>query len=195
MRLAIAAVMRLHAGMAEPGALPAPMRRDSEGHRLAAPTRRRLAAAREGGGEAAALLRRAGCRATPQRLLVLQALGGGLHLTADDILLHARERYPSVNASTVYRTLDALAAAGLVLQTDLGGGRAHYEMAREHRHHHAVCEGCGAVEHLHEAVLHPLVDALAAIGHRLSATREITLPTLCPRCAGAPAREDVHAHP
>ena len=45
-------------------------------------TELQLRVAREAGDAAAALLRRAGCRPTAQRLLVLQALGGGEHVTA-----------------------------------------------------------------------------------------------------------------
>lgn len=117
------------------------------------------------------------------------------------MLAHARARYPSLNPSTVYRTLEALVAAGLALRTDLGGGRLHYELAREHRHHHAVCQRCGAVAHLHDATLAPLVAALRAdTGYDLSPDREITIPGLCPACreggAGQAGREEPHhAHP
>ena len=52
----------------------------------------RLRDARGAGDAAAAPLRRAGCRPAAQRLSVLQALGGGDHVTADDVLTHARER-------------------------------------------------------------------------------------------------------
>jgi Fur family ferric uptake transcriptional regulator len=139
--------------------------------------------AREAGDAAAALLRRAGCRPTPQRLLILQALGGGGHVTAEEALAHAQGVYPSVNASTVYRTLDALVASGLARETDLGGPRLHYELVREHRHHHAVCERCGAVVHVHDTVLAPLARALeAATGFRLTPGGEVTLPGVCVGC-------------
>jgi Fe2+ or Zn2+ uptake regulation protein len=153
--------------------------------------------AREAGDAAAALLRRAGCRPTPQRLLILQALGGGGHVSADEALAHARASYPAVNASTVYRTLDALVAAGLVRQSDLGAGRAHYELVREHRHHHAVCQRCGAVAHIHDEELAPLAEALAAAtGYRLTPDREIAVPGICPDCQPAPVPEGgSHAHP
>lgn len=171
-------------------------------HPPAAATQLHLEAARGAGDAAAGLLRRAGCRPTAQRLLVLQALGGGDHLTADDILLHARRRYPSINPSTVYRTLDALVDAGIARRTDLGAGRLHYELARTHRHHHVVCQGCGAVEHLHDASLGSLGETLAAeTGYLLTPDREIAIPGLCPDCQpdpSAPAggqRGEGHAHP
>ncbi len=152
-------------------------------HPPAPHTRSRMRAGLEAGDAAADLLRRAGCRPTPQRLLVLQALSRGDHVTAEQALAHARARYPAVNASTVYRTLDALVRAGLARESDLGGSSRHFELAREHRHHHAVCQGCGAVVHLHDEDLAPLADALAAAtGYRLTPDREIAIPGLCPRC-------------
>ena len=171
-------------------------------HPPAVATRLQLQAARGAGDAAAALLRRAGCRPTAQRLLVLQALGGGDHVSADEILAHARTRYPSINPSTVYRTLDALVAAGIARRTDLGSGRLFYEVAREHRHHHAVCQECGAVAHIHDASLRPLAAALRAeTGFALTPDREITIHGLCPDCqpttsiaSGADGKGPHHAH-
>jgi Fur family ferric uptake transcriptional regulator len=123
--------------------------------------------------------------------LVLQALGGGGHLGADEILAHARAGSPAVNASTVYRTLEALRAAGLVRACDLGGGRLRYEIGRDHRHHHAVCERCGAVAHLHDDVLRPLARALrAATGYGLTPDGEVCLPGICPACEAPRGEED-----
>ena len=140
-------------------------------------------AEREAMDAATALLRRAGCRPTAQRLLVLQALGGGDHVSADAILAHARARHPAMDPSTVYRTVDALVEAGIARCTDLGHGRRFYELARPHRHHHAVCQACGAVAHVHDAALGSLAEALtAATGFTLTTDREITLPGLCPGC-------------
>ena len=158
-------------------------------HPPAPATELQLRAAREAGDAAAALLRRAGCRPTAQRLLVLQALGEGGHVSADEVLAHARARYPSINPSTVYRTLDALVSAGIARRTDLGTGRLHFEVARTHRHHHAVCQRCGAVAHIHDGSLRPLAEALRAeTGFELTPDREIAVPGLCPACQGAVPR-------
>jgi Fur family ferric uptake transcriptional regulator len=143
-------------------------------------------AAMEGGARGTEILRRAGCRPTPQRLEVLRTLGGGEHLTADEVLARVRRVVPTINPSTVYRTLEALAGAGLVRCTDLGAGRMHFELARGHRHHHVVCRGCGAVEHLHDEVVAPVAARLAAAtGYALDTDAEFLLPGRCPACAGA----------
>lgn len=161
------------------------------GHEVAPAIESRIQAARDGGDRAAALLRSAGCRPTPQRLLVLQALGAGAHVTAEEALTHARARVPTITASTVYRALEALVAAGLVRQSDLGAGRLHYELRRDHPHHQVVCETCGAVAHVHDAALEPLARAIAdATGYRLSPDREVTIPAVCPDCQGAAGARD-----
>jgi Fur family ferric uptake transcriptional regulator len=110
-------------------------------------------------------------------------------VSAEGVLAHARTRYPAINPSTVYRTLDALVSAGIARRTDLGADRLFYEVARSHRHHHAVCQSCGAVAHLHDAGLGPLAEALRAeTGFELSPDREVAIPGLCPDCGGAAMR-------
>ena len=140
---------------------------------------------------ATALLRRAGCRPTAQRLLVLQALGGGDHVNADEILAHARARYPAIDPSTVYRTLDALVEAGIARRTDLGHGRAFYELARDHRHHHAVCQAAARSPTSTTAPSRRWPRRWRETGFTLTPDREITIPGLCPDCTEG----DGHAHP
>jgi Fur family ferric uptake transcriptional regulator len=107
------------------------------------------------------------------------------HLSADEIVERVRKRLPRVNPSTVYRTLEILVDDGLVLRTDLGGDRAYYEPAREHSHHHVVCERCGRTSHLHDETLGDLRARIEKdTGYRLG-EREISFFGLCPSCLGA----------
>ena len=128
------------------------------------------------------VLRRAGCRPSPQRLLVLDALSRGDHLSATEVLDEVRIVYPTASASTVYRTLDSLAGAGLIRANDLGLGRTHYEMAAHHLHHHAVCVDCQAIVHLHDEAIAALSHALATRGFHLADDRELTFPGRCDGC-------------
>jgi len=67
------------------------------------------------------ILKQKGYRLTPQRLLVLDLLHEVEgHISAPDILNRARSKYPHVNKSTVYRTLQLLKELGLVTETELG---------------------------------------------------------------------------
>jgi len=132
-------------------------------------------------------LRRAGIRVTPQRLLVLEVLAAhGGHQTAEDILRQAARRYPAINLATIYRTLDLLASVGLVARTDLGAGATYFELVGESRHHHLVCERCGAVGEMDDALLLPLRDRLLEAYGFLADPRHVALFGVCRACrAGA----------
>ena len=111
--------------------------------------------------EASEALREMGYRLTPQRLMILEAVQlGDDHISADEIYARVHERYPHVNISTVYRTLELLKHLGLVVETDLGEGRVKYHYSEKGHHHHLVCQNCGAVLELEESVLRPLKNTL-----------------------------------
>ena len=97
--------------------------------------------------ETAQVLREAGQKTTPQRLMILSALRhADGHLTANDIFEQVRMEYPYVDISTVYRTLSVLTELRLVSDTDMGTGDTTYEWVREQRrHHHLICRGCDNV--------------------------------------------------
>jgi Fur family transcriptional regulator, ferric uptake regulator len=131
-------------------------------------------------------LRAKGRRVTKQRRLIWDALSADpeRHLSADDVVTSVQAQLPSVNPSTVYRTLDLLVAEGLLRRTDLGSGRAFYEVAHDHAHHHVVCESCGRVAHFHDEVLGDTAHRIAAETGYALGEGEITLYGLCPECTG-----------
>ena len=91
-------------------------------------------------------LRERGYRITPQRMLILDVLkDSDRHISAEEIHAQVHDEYPHINISTVYRTLELLTNLGLVTKTDLGEGRVRYHHAEKGKHHHLVCENCGAV--------------------------------------------------
>ena len=70
-----------------------------------------------------------GYRLTPQRLMILSAIENtDEHISAEEIYAQVVARYPNVNISTVYRTLELLKGLGLVTETNLGGGRVRYTL-------------------------------------------------------------------
>jgi Fur family ferric uptake transcriptional regulator len=92
-------------------------------------------------------LRASGQRLTPQRLLILELLyAHGDHATADELFAAAQERYPYLNISTVYRTLELLRDVGIISETDLGDGRRQFALLSDDRHHHLICLQCGYVQ-------------------------------------------------
>ena len=91
-------------------------------------------------------LRESGHRLTPQRLMILSAVRHAAgHVTAAEILDQAKETYPYLDVSTVYRTMGVLKEMRLVSETDMGGGEYQYEWIERKRHHHLICRSCDRV--------------------------------------------------
>jgi Fur family ferric uptake transcriptional regulator len=90
-------------------------------------------------------LRRAGLRATRQRLAVLESLRGRTELvTAQELHHQLRARADAPGLATIYRTLAALADAG-ELDTFPRAGEQAFRLCGDDHHHHLVCERCGSV--------------------------------------------------
>jgi Fur family ferric uptake transcriptional regulator len=102
-------------------------------------------------------LKEQGYRLTPQRALVIDAIHDAeSHISAEEIYAQVRAKYPEVNISTVYRTLELLKKLGLVTETDMGEGILRYHHADAGHHHHLVCRKCGRIFDLDESVLDSL---------------------------------------
>lgn len=82
------------------------------------------------------------------------------HITAPEIYARVRAKYPGINKSTVYRTLELLKEMELVAETELGGESLYYHHTEKGHHHHLVCQRCGEVIDLDETLLSPLRNAL-----------------------------------
>ena len=107
-------------------------------------------------------LRARGYRLTPQRQLVLEAVGALGHGTPEEIVTAVRRTASGVNISTVYRTLELLEEIGLVRHTHLGHGAPTYSVAGDDDHVHLVCRDCDGVEEASTEVVQEVVARLAA---------------------------------
>jgi Fur family ferric uptake transcriptional regulator len=107
-------------------------------------------------------LRARGYRLTPQRQLVLEAVGVLGHGTPDEISAAVRRTAPSVNISTVYRTLELLEELGLVQHTHLGHGAPTYSIPSDEDHVHLVCRDCGGVDEAEVSLVDDVVRRLSA---------------------------------
>ena len=130
-----------------------------------------------------AKLSQQGYRLTPQRIMILEAIEhSDHHISAEEIHAQIVARYPNVNISTVYRTLELLKRLGLVTETDLGEGRVRYHPAEKGHHHHLVCRECGAVIDLDESLLAPLRSALLKEYNFKADLRHLAILGRCLRC-------------
>jgi Fur family ferric uptake transcriptional regulator len=124
-----------------------------------------------------------GLRMTPQRLMIVAAVENSTnHISAEEIYEQVIEKYPNVNISTVYRTLDMLAEMSLVTKTDLGDGRVRYHPADKGHHHHLVCRECGAIIDLDEKALAGLQETLLRDYNFIADLRHLGISGKCVKC-------------
>lgn len=124
-------------------------------------------------------------RVTPQRAHVWRILvESGMHFTAEEVWKKVRDRLPGMELSTVYRSLEALRAAGLVAESRLPEGPRVFE-ARPTIHPHLVCDVCGRIFHPDPKVGRQMLEALSA-GSGGFEVRELHAVArgLCAGCAG-----------
>ena len=132
----------------------------------------------------AARLREAGERVTRQRLAVADALtAAGRQLSAQELYRRIHRRDPSIGRATVFRTLEALAVAGVARRLELDGHVYGYVACRPEHHHHLACDRCGRVVDIDEAYIRPVAERVAAnLGFRIDDAR-VDFYGLCESCA------------
>jgi len=131
------------------------------------------------------VLREKGYRLTPQRMMVLKAIEkSDNHISAEEIHSYAHTKYPYINISTVYRTLELLKALHLVSETDLGGGRFLYHPTGKAHHHHLVCRKCGKVQDIDVSVFEHLRDELRVKYGFDAELEHMAVFGTCDRCRG-----------
>lgn len=139
----------------------------------------------------AELLRASGLRATGPRVAVytaLERLGG--HRSADEVRTHLVGAGAPLPRSSVYKVLEDLVAAEVVMTADAGPGVVLYEIGSQW-HHHFVCRSCRRVFDVDCVVgARPCLDAGTAVGTVDEA--QVIFRGICTECSGtgAPAPVD-----
>ncbi|MBA7668397.1 Ferric uptake regulation protein [subsurface metagenome] len=128
-------------------------------------------------------LSRQGYRLTPQRMMILSAIeNSDNHISAEEIYAQVVAKYPKVNISTVYRTLELLKQLGLIYEIDLGGSRIGYHPEGRGHHHHLICRKCGSVIDVSESVLFPIQAVLFQAFNFSAELRHLAIFGLCKDC-------------
>jgi Fur family peroxide stress response transcriptional regulator len=127
--------------------------------------------------------RRRGLAVTVQRRAVFSELAGRRdHPTADQVYDAVRDRVPGLSRTTVYRVLDALVDAGLARKVQHAGGVVRFDPMTG-RHHHLVCEVCGRLADLDDALVPPLrLPEAPGTGFRIR-DYSVSFTGLCAACA------------
>ena len=97
---------------------------------------------------------------TTARKAVLEILEHSkAHLNAHEVHQQLKERLPSLNLSTVYRSLDYLVSHKLISVADMGTGSPVYELLGETPHHHLVCLTCNQISNLSHELVNPFFNS------------------------------------
>ncbi|MHA7964524.1 ferric iron uptake transcriptional regulator [Paenibacillus sp. CAU 1782] len=96
-----------------------------------------------------------GSKLTTQREIIVRVLleNEKEHLSAEDVFMLVKEKFPEIGLATVYRTLELLAELQIVAKMNFGDGVARYDLrgeGHEHMHHHLICQKCGSLEEIKE---------------------------------------------
>jgi Fur family transcriptional regulator, ferric uptake regulator len=84
-------------------------------------------------------------RATRQRVAITALLENlDEFRTAQELHEELRRRGEGIGLTTVYRTLQTMAAADLIDSLRTEAGESAYRRCSEQHHHHLVCRRCGA---------------------------------------------------
>src|SRR5690606_25329362 len=129
-----------------------------------------------------------GLRSTRQRAAVSALLDKiDDFRSAQELHDELRRRGEVIGLTTVYRTLQSMAAAGLVdtLRTDTG--ESLYRRCSEDHHHHLVCRACGATVEVKGREVEAWAAAVADEHGYSDVSHTIEIFGRCPRCTAPPS--------
>ena len=114
-------------------------------------------------------LRRAGVRITRQRAALLRVLAAAEdHPDATQLHARATEAGAAVSLATVYRTLAALEAQGVILKLEFAGEPARFEPADGSHHDHMIDVETGEVrEFVNERIERLQAEIAAEMGYEI----------------------------
>jgi len=122
-----------------------------------------------------------GLRCTPQRYAVMAFLMENPgHPTAAEVFEEVNRMDPRSSRATIYNNLRDLVQVGLVREVAVEGRAARFDV-KGMRHHHFICDRCGAVEDLEwYEVPKPAPES---VGTRILRECELIFRGLCAKCA------------
>lgn len=130
----------------------------------------------------------AGMRLTRQRMAIYRELEGRFdHPDVDHLYQAVKPRVPQISLFTVYRTMNALEAAGMVKRVATWKGHARYDGNVE-THTHFLCEKCGRIDDVA-----PQEDCRELLAHAVGCVQghvrrvDVMISGECERCAGKAA--------
>jgi Fur family ferric uptake transcriptional regulator len=103
--------------------------------------------------------------------------------SAQELHDELRRRGDGIGLTTVYRTLQSMAAAGLLdtLRTDTG--ESLYRRCSQHHHHHLVCRACGTTVEVQGGQVEKWTAEIASAHGFSDVSHTIEIFGVCAECA------------
>jgi Fur family transcriptional regulator, ferric uptake regulator len=123
-------------------------------------------------------------KTSEQRIRILDVFSGaGKHLTAEEIYLAVRKKYPGLGYATVYRTLKILCDAGICRELRSEDGTCRYEHQIQDEHHdHLICTKCGRFVEVVEPEIERLQEKLFQKHSFYPQRHRMELYGVCKKC-------------
>jgi Fur family ferric uptake transcriptional regulator len=136
-----------------------------------------------------ARLEKAGLRPTRQRVVILDAVARERRpITAQELHWRLREEAPAPGLATIYRTLRALAEAGVLRTFPAGEGEVAYRLCEPGHHHHLICERCGTIAEIPSCEVEDWAAQVARRRGFSSTWHQADIFGLCSGCSGKAAK-------
>ncbi len=132
---------------------------------------------------------------TPQREVTLRVLleNESDHLSAEDVFMKVKDKYPEIGLATVYRTLELLNELKILDKINFGDGVSRYDLRKEgaeHFHHHLVCINCGSVEEIEEDLLGDVEKIVESDFQFKITDHRLTFHGICRTCTSDAENKD-----
>ncbi len=128
-------------------------------------------------------LRDAELKVTPARLSVLDILEHtNIPLDVSSIVIDLEKRQVKADKVTVFRILNMLTQKGLLRPIQFNEGKLRYEYAAKPKHHHFICEKCGAILDIEGCVIKPLEKDIEKMKGVLVKRHSLEFFGLCANC-------------
>ncbi|MBP7867849.1 MAG: transcriptional repressor [Acidobacteria bacterium] len=120
-------------------------------------------------------------RITRQRQVILEELRMTTsHPTADELYLNVRKRLPNISLGTIYRNLDLMSSAGVILKLEAAGSAKRFD-GNIQPHHHIRCVACGhisdiPIDRIPSIPMEPTLMGFSVTGYHLD------VEGVCPSC-------------
>ncbi|WP_025586160.1 ferric iron uptake transcriptional regulator [Cupriavidus taiwanensis] len=139
-------------------------------------------------------LKRAGLKATSPRMRILEVFRASArrHLSAEDVYRILLTQDEDAGLSTVYRVLNQLVQADILLRHSFESDHAVFELNEGGHHDHLICVACGRVEEFRDERIEQRQRQVAADNAFELREHMLVLYGVCPQCrAGAADAERV----